>query len=437
MKGKATLILTDKYTNKPVKQITEHNIVTKALEKAIYPPPITKLTMGTSNFAGNFFPIRDKLAGGIVLLGNTLPENAENFMVPPDIIPVGAAGQGYTGTNPYRGTFNASVSGPIENGYRMVWDFAPEKANGVIKCIGLTNFCYGNAAFTTTNEQNCGISTIPINMGYNNASAPVLTSVQGRFYGKTDGVYLYSYKYNSNLVTLIKSEISDPRNIKFNDTIEDFKTAKVVSEKEITLPSSLSTNSPFFYSNENKCFYLLTYTSSAGPVYHFALYKIDPEAGELLGTSTFDLSEERSFTSFSFAVKNNTVFLTGSGDNATMFVLNPANGAVLRRRAFNRSGTFYMFESNGYIMGTATLSGYYYMFYAEYDNYPFLYSGSLYEATSDITQMPYLLRYAPDSTRTNIQLVFRTDYLVTINNLSTPLEKTDRHALQIRYELTY
>ena len=36
----------------------------------------------------------------------------------------------------------------------------------------------------------------------------------------------------------------------------------------------------------------------------------------------------------------------------------------------------------------------------------------------------------------NLFIMLRTDYLATINNLSEPIEKTDQHALQVRYELT-
>ncbi|MFR0870098.1 MAG: hypothetical protein ACLSG5_01235 [Oscillospiraceae bacterium] len=53
---------------------------------------------------------------------------------------IGHAGIANTNTDTSIGTYNANESGRIENGkgYRHVWDFASDKANGEISCICLT-----------------------------------------------------------------------------------------------------------------------------------------------------------------------------------------------------------------------------------------------------------------------------------------------------------
>ncbi len=441
MEGKATFILTDKYTKKPVKEITEHNLVTKALEKVIFPPPIARITMGSSNFSDIYFPACNKLLGGIVLLGNTLPEDENKFMLPPDVIPVGAAGKEYTGTNPYRGTFNISMSGPIENGYRLVWDFAPEKANGVIKCVGLTNYCFGNAAFLRSTEFDCCVSTCPVNMGQN-LPAPLLTSIIGRYYGQSEGTRFYSLEYTPNTykLTLYESEISDPRSIRVGDSVNDFKTAKIVSQKELEVPAMLLSGTSYSYCREDGCLYLLSYNYryvSPNYNYTFSLMKVDAKTGTFLGMSNFNFTHDVGFGGFTSAVKDGKLFLAGSGIYATLFVIDIASGSIISQRYLTSSASYTMYELDGYIIGLEGTSSHYYKNYMEYADYPILHGSPTPETASDLVPAPYVLRQYYDNTRTNFYLMLRTDYLATINNLSTPIEKTDRHALQIRYELTY
>ena len=49
---------------------------------------------------------------------------------------------------------------------------------------------------------------------------------------------------------------------------------------------------------------------------------------------------------------------------------------------------------------------------------------------------PYCLASYNANTTGIVYIMLRTDYLATINNLASPLEKTDQHALQVRYEIT-
>ena len=139
MHGKATLILTDKDTGRVVEQIEEHNMVTNALNSIFTIPPQIAFDGSSRRIFGGYLPMYQNILKGLVLFGDTIPENADDYMLGGKYSVLATAGDEYSGTDAMRGSFNASSSGEIENGYRFVWDFAPEKAVGTIKALSLTN----------------------------------------------------------------------------------------------------------------------------------------------------------------------------------------------------------------------------------------------------------------------------------------------------------
>ena len=83
----------------------------------------------------------------IMLFDENIEENPEIIFKPVNVNIVGHAGSAYSGTNVMRGSYNTNESGEIENGYRHVWDFGTDKANGTIKCLSLTSLNGGNNAY--------------------------------------------------------------------------------------------------------------------------------------------------------------------------------------------------------------------------------------------------------------------------------------------------
>ena len=146
IKGKATIQLFDEKTGEVVRELHEENMITNAVDTILNPPDYIEIGMDSDNdrsfnmlrdFAGN---IADTAFRGVIVCRDKIPEDGNNMMLPWTNEEIGHAGIANTNTDTSIGTYNANESGRIENGkgYRHVWDFASDKANGEISCICLT-----------------------------------------------------------------------------------------------------------------------------------------------------------------------------------------------------------------------------------------------------------------------------------------------------------
>lgn len=152
MKGIAKIQLFDAVSGKLVSERVEENIVTQAAERLLT-LPLRKEFAGSfhSNAAVNatylnrMLPMATELFGGVLLFKDQIEATETTFFPPKNAVPVGHAGSPYSGESPYKGTYNSSESSVITDtsgnpvGYRHVWDFATDKANGTIGCICLTS----------------------------------------------------------------------------------------------------------------------------------------------------------------------------------------------------------------------------------------------------------------------------------------------------------
>lgn len=438
MKGKATLILTDKDTGRIVKQIEEHNMVTHALEKILQIPDIVKINMPTTDYYGKLLPIWSNLLSGIVLFGNNLEENAYKFMIPPDVTPIGSAGTEYTGTNPKRGTLNLSQSGPIENGYRFVWDFAPEKAVGTIRSLGLTNYLYGNLGFSEETGTDKCFTTYPQHM-----SASYLTSnysfmnVPGTFYGKIENNNYYSFMLTSGSITLYKNKAADPSALRILDSTADMTDPVTISQIPVSLPFTVSNISHNFYDPTTDTLYFFHYEiDSSRKLNIFRYAGVNPNTGAVTRQGLASIAYEQGYNYLGFAFFNNRFYVSLNSIPAARMMVFDASGQLLRTEELAPNHAMDFFAANGYLMASVSYSGIQHKKYVDYKNIPMLYSDTNRMTTCGNISLPYAVRYITNNTKSILSFILRTDYLATINNLSEPLEKTDRHALQIRYEIT-
>ena len=88
LKGHATIELTDISTGE-VQKIEEDNLVTNALAEMFWSAGF----MGSEQPKSLYFPVYQKLLGGLILWENTIPENADRIFEP--------AGNRVTGTGIY------------------------------------------------------------------------------------------------------------------------------------------------------------------------------------------------------------------------------------------------------------------------------------------------------------------------------------------------
>lgn len=185
MKGRAKIQLFDKDQNLVFEKV-EENLVTNTVKKIVN-------LEGKDFFKGHrassrnvsFYhipqvtPIATQLYGGLLLFGDTLPEDAETIFPPAGVKSIGHAGSPYSGANPYRGSYNASESGTLYSGtspvgYKHVWDFATDRANGVIKSMCLTSIMGGNVGWKTR-----GVAYNGNDSNYYDADASIDTFVCG------------------------------------------------------------------------------------------------------------------------------------------------------------------------------------------------------------------------------------------------------------------
>ena len=146
IKGKATIQIIDEKSGEMVREIHEENMITNAVDTILNPPDYIETGMDAENDR-SYNPLRDFLGNlsdtafrGVIVCRDKIPEDGNNMMLPWTNEEVGHAGISNTNTDTTIGTYNSNESGRIENGkgYRHVWDFASDKANGEIGCICLT-----------------------------------------------------------------------------------------------------------------------------------------------------------------------------------------------------------------------------------------------------------------------------------------------------------
>ena len=158
LKGKTKIQLFDAATGKETACYEKSNMVTNAVSRLFNGDPYGGLN-GTCPVisTGNMFtPIATNALGGIMLWQDAIVEDV-NAVMPPAVTEntlVGHAGGAYSGNNSLRGSYNVAESGEIEGGYRNVWDFNTDRANGTISCVTLTSAGGGNTGFIPSSDGN-------------------------------------------------------------------------------------------------------------------------------------------------------------------------------------------------------------------------------------------------------------------------------------------
>lgn len=148
--GKAKIELFDADSGRKVHEQTDTNIVTNAFQRLLTLPADFMVLDNISDrrcLAALVMPFYKKALSGVLAFSENIAEDEDNVSPTADNLYsqlVGFAGGQYSGTNTMRGTLNSNESGAIDRGYRYVWDFSTDKANGIIKCVCLTPYIVGN-----------------------------------------------------------------------------------------------------------------------------------------------------------------------------------------------------------------------------------------------------------------------------------------------------
>lgn len=434
MHGKATLILTDKDTGRVVERREEQNMVTNALSSIFtLPTELGYCTAAKPQFNG-YLPMYGGILKGLVLYGETLPENAYNYMLSGKYPFLATAGDAYSGADAMRGSFNANQSCEIENGYRFVWDFAPEKAVGTIKCLALTHRYHGNCgnpAVQSPNDSYFMINPTDLTDAINTSVSIIDTNSGDRFFLEKEKRF-YSYSWSGSTAIIRKFRLPDLLAIKICDKI------KPVVESETQISLGFAPHLAFYDSSSERLYFTQTslYSQNGSNFYKVKYAAVNPVTGEktaesadyiLTGAPTGGSGAKAvvfggKFYMISPENKISVCSLSGTLERTVDFGLNALYGfiAIDGKIAADCKLTYAGRRCLKFINEPTTAISHSYNQY-----YPF---------PSTMLKAPYYFMQNPSGS--SVYIGFRTDYLATINNLASPLVKTDQHALQVRYEVT-
>ena len=149
LKGHTKIELTNVNTGE-VETYEDDNMVTNALEDLFHPLGFfgnesiisgDRLLPNNDNSVTNSDHLLHNLTGGLLLFDKSLEEDPELTTLPGGVSMTGhACYRKYTGTDKTFGSYNNNESGLLYDGYgyKHVWDFQTNQANGKISCACLT-----------------------------------------------------------------------------------------------------------------------------------------------------------------------------------------------------------------------------------------------------------------------------------------------------------
>lgn len=425
MKGKATITLADAATGRIIRQTEEHNMVTNALRSIFQPPKLS--SFGGLNFSktlNSFLPMSNTLLGGLVLLGENVDEDADDFMLKPRHRLIGHAGDPYSGTNIMRGTLNQNETYATENGYHFTWDFATDKANGIIRCVSLTNRLFGNTGVSP--ELNDGTVMVDMNEAKSPTYAPTvsLTAQLGQLAGM----------FESNILTYLgvangefykkRVRLIDPLGIKINDV----PGGEVISTETIEVPF-IPDETKMFMDSINRRAYYFRLTSRTQEETVIELFWVDPVTKEVSESSTITLNGSYNLGVSAFF--RDRLYTT---DFTTVNVFSVSGGAGTHVGSWSYLGIRFFTQYNTLFLYGQCTTGMA-ICAAEDDGHSIMRMPGYCPVVTEQIRLPYTLMSVVSTGTDQAQLMMYTNYLATINNLSEPIEKTAEQTLKITYDI--
>lgn len=457
LKGNMRIELMNAATGE-VETIREENMVTDAVSNILCSNPLGVYfdSGGSSkNITVNksLLPICPNTLGGILLFSETLEERKDNLYPTSRNYPVAYASNDVnTGTDTARGNLNQTESGPIENGYKFVWDFSTSQGNGALAAAALTSSWGGKNVYGTISEDGTAFVMLKevFTTGYTKRQRWLLSNaIECDF----EDNLIYSINCNNdNIITISKSRLPIMK-LGVNDKLDDSSLTEL--ENWTLAPSIFSyrKNSYYygFFLNGGDGFWygFSNYANSTGnaTVKWIKIDKTDFSFTEgtwvlsnvqLIGMGYRDTDYElyRSFTRACIRDGYLYTFLYGYTGIYKINLVNPSD-VTLIPLGFTARG-YGLGSSISYGLAMALVGdiiiGYDFLIMA--DDTVIQNKGG--KKTEDV-QTPlfcyknFCLGWAIDCR----YLMLHTPYLGTINNLSTAVVKTADKTMKITYTLTH
>lgn len=449
MKGKTIIELTDVKTKKK-EVLKDDNLVTDVLEKILTLNPNGLLTNINKD---TFYPIVEKIVGGILLFKDKITEDKNTSFVSTSNECIGYAGQ-VEGVqeNPLQGSFNKQESKATSNGYKFVWDFGTSKANGKISSVCLTNAKAGGGYFGTksngeTNRIKLGEDKYLIKNTDTEMKKKYVNVVEANF----EENYIVSIVPESDHLRIIKSR--EPLlNFRLDDSLS-FLNEKNITETKIKYKKSYGTYGVCVYVDAEN--YYLLKTSTSGGNTNVTKLKINKANNSMeeteftlenvkienIGSYSLDYDYYRTIKSvlrggYVYAVSTDEKYVVKFAIN------NPVDVTKIEPKFTLKTGSVSSHTTGCgmYILGDMIIG----------TNFTIDKNDKVTEiAQSDLSTIeciplsygPFLLGYFANGESSGDKYLRKVLYLITpysatINNLSKTVEKTADKTMKITYYLT-
>lgn len=449
MKGKTIIELTDVKTKKK-EVLKDDNLVTDVLEKILTLNPNGLLTNINKD---TFYPIVEKIVGGILLFKDKITEDKNTSFVSTSNECIGYAGQ-VEGVqeNPLQGSFNKQESKATSNGYKFVWDFATSKANGKISSVCLTNSKAGGGYFGTksngeTNRIKLGEDKYLIKNADTEMKKKYVNVVEANF----EENYIVSIVPESDHLRIIKSR--EPLlNFRLDDSLS-FLNEKNITETKIKYKKSYGTYGVCIYVDAEN--YYLLKTSTSGGNTNVTKLKINKANNSIeeteftlenvkienIGAYSLDYDYYRTIKS---VLRGGYVYAVSADEKyiVKFAINNPVDVTKIEPKFTLKTGSVSSHTTGCgmYILGDMIIG----------TNFTIDKNDKVTEiAQSDLSTIeciplsygPFLLGYFANGESSGDKYLRKVLYLITpysatINNLSKTVEKTADKTMKITYYLT-
>ena len=435
LKGHTKIELTNVDTGE--KEIHEHdNIVTVALEKNLN--ELSKMK-SYSEVNTRMLPINNLGLGGILLFENELTAETNNITMPSDKENhlVGyASNDAYSGSDTRRGSRNSSESGAIDGGYKYVWDFSTSQANGQISALSLTHSVCGATPY-----------------GYN--AWQYFESLGSNNFPSSDdsGIIRYGavdYDFDNRILTAIQFESSRQLNIiKYRIPLDVLRvnskmlSLEKISTEPVTLSTDINVNSALAV-DDNYYYFATTGNNTSSTVSSKTLTVCRIQKNGYIYDTDFG-KKQKTFNN-SISINNSNRYITIM--NNYLYV---STGGTIYKISLNDFDVMYQFtygttSSNGIVFasyGEKTMIGDKYVLF-DTDTTPNVIERYMPSNMTGILQSGENVVFinkdgfivSINKTYGTIYLGSLLNYLGTINNLGTPVEKTSAQTMKITYTLT-
>lgn len=449
MKGKTIIELTDVKTKKK-EVLKDDNLVTDVLEKILTLNPNGLLTNINKD---TFYPIVEKIVGGILLFKDKITEDKNTSFVSTSNECIGYAGQ-VEGVqeNLLQGSFNKQESKATSNGYKFVWDFGTSKANGKISSVCLTNAKAGGGYFGTksngeTNRIKLGEDKYLIKNTDTEMKKKYVNVVEANF----EENYIVSIVPESDHLRIIKSR--EPLlNFRLDDSLS-FLDEKNITETKIKYKKSYGTYGVCIYVDAEN--YYLLKTSTSGGNTNVTKLKIN-KANNSIEETEFTLENVKieNIGSYSLyydyyrtiksVLRGGYVYAVSTDEKYVVkfAINNPVDVTKIEPKFTLKTGSVSSHTTGCgmYILGDMIIG----------TNFTIDKNDTVTEiAQSDLSTIeciplsygPFLLGYFANGESSGDKYLRKVLYLITpysatINNLSKTVEKTADKTMKITYYLT-